>query len=65
MKSTYIIVGDNNFWYATTPKMSFYQAAKQFARVKKEIKEGLYTDGSKPNAIYLYEATEVDRLKVK
>ena len=64
-KKTYLIVGDNNFWYATTPAMTEKQAGKALERVQKLIKKGGFFVNNEAEELYLYEAKEITRLKIK
>ena len=64
MKKSYIIVGDNNFWYAMTAKMTKKEAVMFMKIVLKDIKQGEYTDqvDSMPTSLFLFESKEVAAL---
>ena len=61
MTKEYIIVGDNNYWYATlnsTEKI----ARAEMKRIKKDIKNNVYDDLA--DELYLFEAKEISSLKI-
>lgn len=61
-KKTYIIVGDNNFWYATMDS-TLKQAQSELKRIASVIKKGVgseFDEPSEASELYLYEAKEVD-----
>lgn len=62
-KKSYIVVGDNNYWYATTGLMTKKQGLEVLKRVKKEIKKHIYEDNG-AEYIHLYEAKEVISLEI-
>lgn len=64
MKKKYIIVGDNNFWYATTNEISKGELADELEEMATAIKNGEYSDNdyAKPNTLFVYEADEVMRM---
>ena len=62
-KKTYIIVGDNNFWYATLTDTTEKQALVILKSVKKDIKKGIY-ENNEAEELYLFEAVEVERLSI-
>ncbi len=59
MKKKYTILGDNNFWYATTGEIT----NEELNDILKEIKEGIdnneYEHGSKPTLLYVHEVGEI------
>lgn len=66
MKNTYIIVGDNNFWYATFTGTKA-QAEKELARIKKQIEKGVgseFDEPSEASELYLYQAKEIKRAEI-
>lgn len=59
---TYIIVGDNNFWYATMDG-TLKQAQSELKRIARVIKKGVgseFDEPSEASELYLYEAKELD-----
>jgi hypothetical protein len=62
----YIIVGDNNFWYATTEKVSEKKAIILMKEIKKGIKKDMFEDeyNGKPSSLYLYEAKSVAEINL-
>ena len=63
-KKTYLIVGDNNFWYGTTPPMSEKQAEKALKNTKKLIEKGNFFVDNSAEELYLWEAKEITRIKI-
>lgn len=66
-KKTYIILGDNNFWYAAQFDVSRKEAQKELARIKREIKKGVgdrFNEPSEASELYLYEATLIAETKI-
>ena len=56
-KQKYIIVGDDNYWYATTELVNKIQLAKIIKDTLKMIKKGgmfTPTPASEPNELYAY-----------
>ena len=64
MKKKYIIVGDNNFWYATTNEMTTSELEDVLEEIKADIKRGDYEDNSTPNELFAFEAKEIKRIKL-
>lgn len=71
MKKEYIIVGSNNFWYASCieTKKEALAEAKKIMKHKGEQNRNygndeMYGDTApyKPDTLYIYEAIEVERL---
>ena len=63
-KKSFIIVGDNNYWYAsfTNEQDTVEKAIK---RVKKQITNGEFEeDGAEPQQLYVYEVNEVKRISI-
>jgi hypothetical protein len=58
MKKKYIIVGDNNYWYATTDLITKKELEAEIKRIKKEIKMGpdMFSPqpGSEPTELFAY-----------
>ena len=61
-KKRYIIVGDNNFWYATTGEITAKELKTEIKYVKENI--DVYEHDVKPSQLFVYEATEIKRVKV-
>lgn len=59
----YIVVGDNNYWYATFSSSSERAAMKRFTTIKKEITNGERGgfDVDEVAEVYLFEAKEIAR----
>ena len=55
MKKQYLIVGDNNFWYATIPDTDNIQ--KEIENVRDGILNNYYNDGENPSELCAYEIT--------
>lgn len=56
-KQKYIIVGDDNYWYATTDAVTSKQLVKIVNDTMKMIKKGgqfMPTPASEPNELYAY-----------
>lgn len=55
-KRKYIIVGDNNYWYATTGMITEKQLETQIETVRDGISNNLYSgDNTEPEDIFAYE----------
>lgn len=67
MRKNYIIVGDNNFWYATLFRTTEKGANKELNRIRKQIEEGVgseFDEPSEASTLYLYEAKEITRAEI-
>lgn len=59
----YIIVGDNNFWYADIDcKPS--QLDKEIAKVMKDVKKGAFEDNN-AEMLYVFEAKQITRVNLQ
>jgi len=56
----YVVVGDNNFWYATFTAESEEVARNLFADTIGGVLEGRF-EADKPERVYLYEGNEIER----
>ncbi len=64
----YIIVGDNNFWYATFDAKSAQEARKELGRIKRAIEKGVGSEFDEPSEasnLYLYRAVKVGETDIK
>jgi hypothetical protein len=62
MKKSYIIVGDNNFWYAQTGNITRKEAQKLLVKTKKDIFKDAYTEdeyAGKPTSLFLFEGKKI------
>ena len=66
MKKKYIIVGDNNFWYATTDEITDEQLTAEIKDLKKRIKNREFEDRAlkEVEELFVYEAKEVQRINL-
>lgn len=57
MEKTYVIVGDNNYWYATFSAKNATEINTRLKDVKKDIKNYHFdNDIELPSELYCYEA---------
>lgn len=63
-KKSYIIVGDNNFWYHTTGQVSEDELYEEIEYVKEGIAEGRYAHVAEPKYLYAYEAYKSEVIKL-
>ena len=64
---TYIITGDNNFWYATFDAKSDKEAREELARIQNVIRKGVgaeFEEPSEASELYLYRADLVKECKI-
>lgn len=67
-KQKYIIVGDDNYWYATTDAVTKKELAKIIKDTLKMIRKGgqfMPTPSSEPNELYAYPVGESITFTVK
>ena len=67
-KSEYIIIGSDNFWYASGLS-SLKEAKKEIKNIKRNISKGHYADPETgqmrdelPEKFYIYKAIEIDKI---
>lgn len=63
MKKTYIIVGDNNYWYSHFEAEFAHEVTAELEFVKQCIAENQY-DTSIPSELNVYEANRVTTIKL-
>jgi hypothetical protein len=64
-KKSYIIVGDNNFWYATTGEITEKELKTELKNVQTKIIQNEYSDfeNGDPSELIAYEAKQAHTLK--
>ena len=64
MKRSFIIVGDNNFWYSTFTAETQDDIDDEIDVVKEGIENNAYQVDNKPTKLYLYEVNETKTFKL-
>ena len=62
MTKTYVVLGDNNYWYSTFHAKNDNEALKELERIVKDIEDGFYNTADipmDPESVYLCEAREL------
>ena len=60
MKKTYLIVGDNNFWYSTVEAENIQEIHDHLKYVREELLGEIDDVNLRtPNKLYVYEAKEI------
>lgn len=63
MEKDYIIVGDNNYWYATLTDKKHIES--ELKEIKSNILDGVYgAGGESAETLYVYEAVEIKRINI-